>query len=219
MNEEPVTVGWAERMAADLLPFVVELHLVGNPETVTKYGKKIKAAGGKYNAVRGYSKTRYVSLPSRERALINALFKQYSEVSKAAKGAEVARGIMLVRMAGTNLPAWATVLYVPFTATDPFETMKRMFAQAVLSARARGVPGVDAPVTQEEHRTALCAKNEAAAKDAEVAKLAADMTVSSLVELLATEGGKERLAVVLAKYGSRTVMEYVREAHPNEEEK
>jgi len=59
-------------------PTHVELHLASNSTLPKRYGKKIKAAGGRYDACRGHSSTRYVTLPIEgNEALINTLCHDY----------------------------------------------------------------------------------------------------------------------------------------------
>lgn len=58
---------------------MLELHLSGNPDLPKKFGARIKAVGGRYNAVRGYGHDRYVTIPATETALADALIKNFAK--------------------------------------------------------------------------------------------------------------------------------------------
>lgn len=60
-------------------PTQIELHLGPDPTLVGRYGSRIKRAGGKYRACRGYQDTRFVFLPNTTegRELANELVRAY----------------------------------------------------------------------------------------------------------------------------------------------
>ena len=59
----------------------LELQLVAYPEFTARHGQRVKRAGGKYSDVRGYARTRFVTVPASEAALIDELARTYGQPS------------------------------------------------------------------------------------------------------------------------------------------
>jgi hypothetical protein len=56
----------------------LELHLRADPDFAVRFGNRIKRVGGSYSNVRGHVRTRYVTVPAGETALIDELARLYS---------------------------------------------------------------------------------------------------------------------------------------------
>jgi hypothetical protein len=100
----------------------VEIHLRCHDENfLRRFGKRVKAAGGKYSEMRGYADTRYVFLPATERDLINQIIVHEIEgrLAMAIDPEKAFRGkvVMIARgrheAAGWHCgdPSWAIVHY------------------------------------------------------------------------------------------------------------
>ena len=65
-------------------PKSVELHLSGDPAFTKKYGKAVKALGGRYSECRGHSNTRFVDIPWTDegRSLADKLIADFGKGEK-----------------------------------------------------------------------------------------------------------------------------------------
>lgn len=121
-------------LVADLALYEVELHLMTDPDLPKKYGKAIKAAGGRYNEVRGGGRLhRYVTLPNTARELINKLVVEFGFWHGARSTDRVT---MIARL--NKLPTHVAVGSVTKTCEDPIGTFERQLARKALAARADG---------------------------------------------------------------------------------
>ena len=91
-----------------------ELHLDPSSEFPKRFGKKVKAAGGKYSECRGYCDRRYVTVPSTCVELIDALLAAYPIRGRGHRGGlRRGSGTCAVLQPGTYFtgPAWVIVQY------------------------------------------------------------------------------------------------------------
>jgi hypothetical protein len=122
---------------ADLAPYEVELHLLTNPDLPKKYGKAIKAAGGRYSEARGTGcMHRYVNIPNTARALINTLVAEFGFWHGARSNDKVT---MIARPYRDKLPPPVSVGGVTKACEDPIDSFERKLARKVLEARANGI--------------------------------------------------------------------------------
>jgi len=120
-------IGWPE---------AVEMHLSRNPSLPKRFGKAIKAAGGRYNNCRGDSWKRYVTLPLtvENRSLINRLLREYGRTGP--KGTTViARGTGIDRA-----PSQMVVGRAPYVGENdsPLRHWEERYWQKVVRAAERG---------------------------------------------------------------------------------
>lgn len=123
---------------ADLAPYEVELHLMTDPALPKKYGKAIKAVGGRYSESRGMgSLHRYVTLPSTARGLINTLVTEFGFWHGARSNDKVT---MIAKPTHDKLPTHVAVGGVTkvLTDSDPITAFEHKLARKVFAARAEG---------------------------------------------------------------------------------
>jgi hypothetical protein len=119
---------------ADLAPYEVELHLSTDSDLPKKYGKAIKAAGGRYSEARGTGCLhRYVHLPNTARKLINTLVAEFGFWHGARSNDKVT---MIARPARDKLPTHVAVGGVTKACEDPIDSFERKLVRKVLEARA-----------------------------------------------------------------------------------
>jgi hypothetical protein len=89
-------------------PEAVELHLCARAQFTRVYGKRVKAAGGTYSAVRGSNvHKRYVQVPIAERELINELLDRY-------RGGKLTTVVFRnFNRCPVSLPSWVVVKKAP----------------------------------------------------------------------------------------------------------
>jgi hypothetical protein len=111
-------------------PSFWELHLSSRPGFPKQHGKRVKRLGGHYNACRGDSETRYVTVPRTAEgdALANGLLQSY------AKGGEGASPCVLKPAGYVGCPSWVIVHH-----GSSVEQLERKLARATRQAVARGI--------------------------------------------------------------------------------
>lgn len=114
----------------------LELHLAPLPLSRT-HAKKIKAVGGKYSAARGYASARYVTVPARERSLIDDLVRTYFGAAKGKRMTIVATGGDEHKM-----PSWVSVQYIDdpvMCGKDAVEQFEHRYGRAFAHAVKRRI--------------------------------------------------------------------------------
>jgi len=93
-------------------PTSIEIHANTAPEFTSRgYGRKVKAAGGKYSSVRGDKVNRYVHVPITHPDLIDEIISEFGGHRKTT---------VVFRGGDThNLPAWVIVQYIPAGSEKP----------------------------------------------------------------------------------------------------
>lgn len=113
-------------------PKSVELHLRPYRE-FSRYSKKVKALGGRYNECRGNAYKRFVHLPWTEegRALANKLIAELG-YGKTVKTVVVVRGVDSFR--GKHVHAWVIVHKIDCFEADPCGRLLESYEAAFLRA-------------------------------------------------------------------------------------
>ena len=109
----------------------IELHIHANPEFPRRFGKAVKAAGGRYSAARGNSDTRFVFLPIAQTLLIDQIIKCYG----GPKTPAIARDF--VDPNEEHAPSWVHVQYVGSNNPTPTATIVAKVDAAMARADAR----------------------------------------------------------------------------------
>jgi hypothetical protein len=100
--------------AIDDTPASVRIDCTDDTAFTRKYGKRVKAAGGRYSECRGHQSTRYVQIPCEgNAALINAVARDFGRGSYYATKAPKGTVTMVAEVRGGGLQSWITVHYVP----------------------------------------------------------------------------------------------------------
>jgi hypothetical protein len=101
----------------------IELHLNSDTAFVSKFGKKVKQAGGKYTHVRGYSEKRYVTMPIDKLSLIDELaisFPCHKKTTGIVRGGDA-----------TRLPSNVVVHYIPNGTKSAFCYIMQKFSSVL----------------------------------------------------------------------------------------
>ncbi len=112
-------------------PKSVELHLSSDPHFAKKYGKAVKALGGRYSECRGHSNARYVTLPltCEGRSLANKLV---AEFGRGRRTTVIARDVESFR--GKHVHAPVVVHYIDQAEADPCGKLLSSYEAAFLKA-------------------------------------------------------------------------------------
>ena len=116
-------------------PESVELHLSSNPEFTKKYGKAVKALGGRYSECRGDAHRRFVTLPWNDegRSLANKLVAEFGTGSLlCGKTTLIVRGGETFRR--KHVHAWVVVHKVARGSVDPCGVLLGLYEAAFLKA-------------------------------------------------------------------------------------
>jgi len=131
-------------------PKSVELHLSSDPQFTKKYGKAVKALGGRYNECRGNSYRRFVTLPWTDegRSLANKLVAEFGTGSLlCGKTTLIVRGSDTFRK--KHVHAWVIVHKVARGSVDPCGVLLGLYEAAFLKAFPEAAfpepPVVEAP--------------------------------------------------------------------------
>ena len=143
----PVLVHSAAYLDRYQRPIDVELHLSACSTLPKRFGKKIKAAGGRYSECRGDVSRRYVTLPIEgNEALIDTLCAEYFAPSHLSK----TPGMTVVFRGGSEprLPAWFNVVSLTKDfAASACESLSVLIRDKERQALQRGILH---EVTQEQ---------------------------------------------------------------------
>ena len=115
-------------------PKSIELHLGTSPE-FSRYSKKVKALGGRYNECRGNAYRRFVTLPWTEegRELANKLVAEFGTGSlQSGKTTLIVRGDETFRR--RHVHAWVIVHKIDRGAADPCGAVLAKYEAAFLQA-------------------------------------------------------------------------------------
>lgn len=102
-------------------PTHIELHLNTSPDFVKRYGKRVKAAGGRYSRVNGYVESRYVTVPVSDPALIDDIAESFPGYKKTVS---IVRGDF-------KIPSRVAVHYVPNGHPSAFAYTMEKFQAAL----------------------------------------------------------------------------------------
>lgn len=130
-------------------PKSVELQLSPSPE-FSRYSKKVKALGGRYNECRGNAYRRFVTLPWTEegRELANKLAAEFGTGSHlCGKTTLIVRGVDSFR--NKHVHAWVIVHKITRSDADPCGTLLAKYEAAFLRAFPDAVnPEPEPPVVE-----------------------------------------------------------------------